>query len=478
MQKTSFFKRIMTLFLAFIMVLGILPLSSMVVPAQALMDVSGGTGDPPATITNNSHKFLGNYNSPVLDPPRVTPRIFDFNVGDGVAPGFCGDHSKDINWGATWSSPQSLTGTKYEVIMPLLAAYCQKWFYSRMLDEKHPDWSVTQKKNQAKEDLGSQFYYYTEEERITGSAMVQAAAWLAGADMLSNLSDHDQQMLIAHERNLTMKAANGFVNETDEEVARWVANSVAAYAEGEYGQWEAYIYYPGGNLQPIITVLPPGPIDEFEGWIKIKKTDLSGNNLAGATFGIYVDSGCQEGTERATFVTTADEWTYFNVSEYMDSATQTFYLKEISAPDDYVANSKGYSVTVSSTNNSTQETAAAVNGGVAIKNGLPQPPEGVVNKVDQDGNGIGPATFHFKSLTNSVDADFETDENGELQFQWTDPNGENYIQPGEYTVTEEIAPPGYEPSDEAQNLRLWIEDIDGVPRVSRSQCSSPRGRGA
>ena len=255
-------------------------------------------------------------------------------------------------------------------------------------------------------------------------------------------------------------------------LAQWVANSVAAYNEGEYGQWEAYIYYPGGNLQPIITVLPPDTIGDYPGWIKIKKTDLSGNNLSGATFGIYYDSGCQEGTEVATFVTTADEWTYFDVSDYMDSATQTFtqtfYLKEISAPDDYVANSKGYSVTVSSTNNSTQETAAAVNGGVAIKNGLPQPPEGVVNKVDQDGNGIGPATFHFKSLTNSVDADFETDENGELQFQWTDPDGEDYIPPGEYTVTEVIPPPGYEKSDEAQNLRLWIEDIDGVPTPMHS----------
>ncbi|MBM6724002.1 SpaA isopeptide-forming pilin-related protein [Pseudoflavonifractor phocaeensis] len=469
MQKTNFFKRIMTLFLAFVMVLGILPLSSMVVPAQALMDVSGGMGDPPATITNNSHQTWGSYESPTLKPSKVIPRIFDFNVGDGVSPGFCADHSKDIAWNETWSSPQSIFGTKYEVIMPLLAAYCQKWFYSRMLDEQHPDWSVTQKKNQAKEDLGSQHYYYTEEERITGSAMVQAAAWLAGADMLSSLSDHDQQMLIAQERNLTMKATNGFVTETDEEVAQWVANSVAAYAEGEYGQWKAYIYYPGRDLQPIITVIPPDgkPIPD-NGWIKIKKTDLSGNNLAGATFGIYLDSGCQEGAEIDSFTTTGDEWTYYDVSELMDSATQTFYLKEISAPKGYVASSKSYSVTVSSTNNSTQETAAAVNGGAPIKNGDPQPPEGVVNKVDQDGNGIGPATFHFKSLTNSVDADFETDENGELQFQWTDPNGENYIQPGEYTVTEEIAPPGYEKSDEAQNLRLWIEDIDGVPTPMHS----------
>lgn len=48
MQKTSFFKRMMTLFLAFIMLLGVLPLSNMVVPAQAS---SGGSEGPPSKIT-------------------------------------------------------------------------------------------------------------------------------------------------------------------------------------------------------------------------------------------------------------------------------------------------------------------------------------------------------------------------------------------------------------------------------------------
>ncbi len=84
----------------------------------------------------------------------------------------------------------------------------------------------------------------------------------------------------------------------------------------------------------------------------------------------------------------------------MTSSTKTFYLKETSAPDGYVPNGKGYSVTVSATNNATKETAAAVNGGAAIKNGEGGgPPSGVVNKVDQNGNGIGPATFNFKKLT-------------------------------------------------------------------------------
>ena len=120
-------------------------------------------------------------------------------------------------------------------------------------------------------------------------------------------------------------------------------------------------------------------------------------------------------------------------------------------------------MTVSATNNATKETAAAVNGGAAIKNGEGGgPPSGVVNKVDQNGNGIGPATFNFKKLTpNAVDMDIACDETGSLELQWTDPTGENYIEPGEYTVTEKIPPPGYEKDNTAQNLRLWLEDKDG-----------------
>ena len=461
MQKTSFYKRLMSLFLAFIMVIGLLPLSGMMSLAQAAA-VTGGTGDPPGSITMNSHSLLGEYTSPVLG--KVKPRIYDFKLGDlGVSPGFCVDHSKDILWDLTWSSPQNIKGTKYEVIMPLLAAYSQKWFYSRMLDEQHPEWTVEQKRDQAGIDLGSRSYYYTAHERITASALVQSAAWLAGSGQLTDLSNHDQQLLIAHERNLTVISADGSVPQTDEEVAKWIADSITRYNEGEYGEWEAYVYTPSGGYQPIVTVIPPDDLTTIpkNGWIKIKKTDLSGNALAGATFGIYFDSGCQAGTEAAKFVTTADEWTYFEVSELMDSSTQTFYLKELSAPPGYTANGSSYNVTVNSANNNTKDKAAAVNGGAPIKNGEPKEPSGEVRKVDPDGNGIGPATFHFKSLTNTIDRNIPCDENGTLLLQWDNPSGDNYIAPGEYTVTEKIPPTGYELSTEVQNLRLWLEDKDG-----------------
>ena len=437
MQKTNFWKRLMSLFLALITVVGLLPLSAMVTPAQALT-INGGTGPAPDTMTNNSHRTWKEYNSPTLKPSKVVPRIFDFKVGDlGVSPGFCADHSKGISWTVEWSDPVPITGTKYEVIMPLLAAYCQKWFYSRMLDELHPDWTVTQKKDQARQDLGARSYYYTEDDRVTASAFVQAAAWMAGAGQLTDLSDHAQQLLIARERNLTMETIYKHVNETDEEVAGWIDDSIQKYADGEYGQWEAYLYTPSGGLQPIITVLPPGPIEEFFGWIKIDKTDLSGKNLKGATFGIYTDSGHEN--KVAEFTTTDDEWTYYDVSELMTSSTQTFYLKEISAPPGYIASTSGYTVTVNSANNNTQDTAAAVNGGAPIKNSPVQKPEGVVQKVYLHDNPIGPAVFRFVSLDNKIDKKIRSDANGDLKLQWTDPDGENYLPSREYTVTEDIA---------------------------------------
>lgn len=50
--------------------------------------------------------------------------------------------------------------------------------------------------------------------------------------------------------------------------------------------------------------------------------------------------------------------------------------------------------------------------------------------------------------------DWKTDDNGLLHLQWTDPKGENYIPPGEYTVTEKTPPPGYDHTDEARHIVL------------------------
>ena len=428
MQKTTMFKRIMTLFLVFVMVLGILP--------------------------------------PILG--TVIPRIFTFNMETGVAPGFCADHSKDFSKSATWENPVPLSETKYNFCLPLIAQYNWYWFYSTDVDRRYPGKSVEFKQKIAEQERGSIFYYWSEKDRISGSAMLQAALWLTGADKISSLYDESTQLMIASERNRTVEKMYGKCAETDEQVVGWVKEALTKYERGDFGEWDVYYYTPrgGSNIQPMVVSMPDETQIPKEGWIKLKKTDLSGNNLSGATFGVYTDAGCQN--EVHSFTTTADEWTYVDVSEFMTDDTQTFYVKETSAPPGYVGSTKPYQVTVSSTNNKTKETAAAVNGGAPIKNGEPQTPTGIVNKVDQDGNGVGPATFHFKSLTNGIETDRVCDETGTLELQWDDPDGENYLEPGEYTVTEKIAPPGYELSDEVQNLRLWIEDVDGVPTPKHS----------
>ena len=142
MQKTTMFKRIMTLFLVFVMVLGILPISEFVSPAIAAEAKEG----PPPTTEMVSWKFYSKYDSPVLKPSRVIPRTFIFSLNDGVAPGFCADHTKDVSTGATWSNPVPIEGTKYEVIKPLIAAYNYTWFYSRELDDRYPNQTTIFKK--------------------------------------------------------------------------------------------------------------------------------------------------------------------------------------------------------------------------------------------------------------------------------------------------------------------------------------------
>ena len=466
MQKTTFFKRAMSLFLAFVLALGLLPVSEFAIPAYAA-EASGGSSGPPATVTLGDRQFYSAYTSQNLVPAETTPRFFEFTGDGNTAPGFCANHEKNLNASDVWSNPVSIEGTEYAVAAPLIAWYNYGWSLTKEYDQKMPYATPEEKEAAIRADTNNQWDYWTRNEMVMAFSIPQSAVWLVGNGKVDDLSDSAQVRMIAEERNATIQAMGYPLSDSVETVMGWINDRVTAYNGGAYGDWDMYLYQPSdGSLQPIITSVTGGEQIPKEGWIKIKKTDMSGNALAGATFGIYYDASCQVLLDQ--FTTTADEWTYKDVSGIVTANNQTLYLKETSTPVGYVGSTNPYQVTVSATNNATQETAAAVNGGAAIKNGEPQPPEGVVNKVDQDGNGIGPATFHFVSLTNGVETDIACDENGVLELQWTDPTADNYLEPGEYTVTEIIPPAGYEKSDEVQNLRLWIEDMGGVPTAMNS----------
>ena len=156
MQTTSFTKRIMTLFLVFVMVLGLLPVSQLVVPANAA-DARSGPDDV-VTINGGETEFFDSYTSPILG--KVIPRNLVFEANGQLTGGFCGDHSKEYSSRVKYINPTPISETKYAFCMPVIAQYAWNWFYSMELDERYPGTSAAYKAQIAKEERGSENNYW------------------------------------------------------------------------------------------------------------------------------------------------------------------------------------------------------------------------------------------------------------------------------------------------------------------------------
>lgn len=111
MQKVTIPKRLMTLFLVFVMVLGLLPVSNLVVPANAA-DARSGPDDV-VTINRGETEFFDDYTSPVLG--KVIPRNLVFEANGQLTGGFCGDHSKEYSPHVKYINPTPISETKYAV---------------------------------------------------------------------------------------------------------------------------------------------------------------------------------------------------------------------------------------------------------------------------------------------------------------------------------------------------------------------------
>ena len=179
MQKTSLYKRIVTMLLAFVMVLGAFPASQFVVPANA----ASSEGSPPATITMKRWKIYQRYDSVNMIPARTTPRTFVFNVNGQESPGFCADHGKDINLveGEEWNTPIPIeeaytpNGTPYSIAIPLIAAYNNQWTLSKEIDRDYPNLSIDQKRQKLLE-LTDGFVYYIYDPYETASRLFGSSA--------------------------------------------------------------------------------------------------------------------------------------------------------------------------------------------------------------------------------------------------------------------------------------------------------------
>ena len=321
----------------------------------------------------------------------------------------------------------------------------------------------------------SSFYYglengtYNDWEREVVSSWVQVAVWMTQTGQLNDYSNEAQLRLLAAERVSVLNLL-GISSTTVDESITLFHQIISRYESGDYGALTAYVYYfddASSNMQPILVGFLEPVTNDYPVYIKLSKTvENTAGFFAGSKFGIYADFACT--TELDTMTTTASQWNTSKVI-WLSSETATLYVKEISSGDSTVGKNNGvFSVAVNSATNNTVATAATVVGdgadGSIVNIPVLIPTGGILQKVDAaTGGGLPGGTFRFlgnAATGGLVDLSATTDAAGIIELQWLDSTAPNYIPPGEFTVTEEIAPPSYEKTDESRHLRLWVE-VDG-----------------
>ena len=451
-------KRILSLFMALVLTLGLFPVYG--------VETLAASGSPPQTIKLKAADFetgFKTYQSPNgLGSCMI--HTFKMDAGQEVY-GFCYDHTKHMGTslvGQTWTYDTNIDAGDASgyAFIPFLDwwTYCSN--VSQDIDAKYPNLSDSDKK-------GKDQWYLTEWDRLWTNAWVQAAIWLNRAGKFTDYKNAEQIKMVAKERDAVLRAYGVTVDTTEWTSERLLNIYISNWEAGAFGQRNYYLYNPpGSSIQPVL--IPeientPDVGDAF-GYVKALKHDANGQPIANVEFTIYdknksyVDS----------FRTGTDGWGYKMVEFGLGKTAEQFYVKETKVPSTkYVMDTAEYPVTVDSSKNNTPETAALVNGGAPVVNQIKKttPPTGTISKVDAaTGEGIGPATFHLEGSASDgsyISKDLSCDASGSLNVQWSDPNAASYIKPGEYTVTETVAPAGYEKTDEAKHLSLKLEEIDG-----------------
>jgi len=463
LQLKSKLKRATSAFLAFVLVLGMLP--GGIVPVSA---ASNGAPADTITMDYSSQSWGAKYKSDVLGD--VILHNFVLNVNGEEVPGWCNDHSKPACYtDAGYSNP-----VKYEsnlVSTPFLDFYVTQYERNEAIRQASGLTDDTAIKNWLSAGNGepygwggaeAHYWYYDKWEWLVTNATVQSAVWLYASGKLTDSSPTDEIITLIGTECHNGLVAQGYTANSLESCIETTRSNYNLWLNNiEFNHYEYYVYSPNSNASTVQTILIPKMTPkDYSGYIKLKKTDGTGQPLAGAVFGIYTEKECIHKID--SFTTTTDEWNY-SAKINLDTKTQELWVKEINAPPGYVRNAKPWPVTVDSTVNNTKDTAAAVNSGNAIKN-TPPPSGGVICKVDMNGNPIGPATFNFYSIEQKTDRTITTDANGVINLQWVEKDEDNYIAPGEYRVTETIAPPGFVLSHESQNIKFWVEwDDEGLP---------------
>lgn len=471
-------KRGLSLLLAMVMAIGLVPTTMF--SALAASPPAG----VPATLSYGGRKFGVSYDSPNW---KKRGWVENFTVKDGNGnnyTGFCMDHTKGPpKAGVTWSYQWTKTSDE----MP--SAFALDWWHyyndiSEKMDEMHPELNTTKEADEIKmrEYALAEGYdtYWSVWTREVNNCIPQAACWLWLDGRLTGSPDDEQLRRLGDERNAMLGEYNKAFVATSDEALEFIKGLYQNWMNGKYPHGTYHCYNASATAVQPLLIREKDPTETEEpqkGWIKLLKTDLTETGLAGAEFTVYEDNQCtvvalDEQSREAKIITGSDGYGAVQVA-WKGSSTRTFYVKETVAPAGCKIKNDVFSVQVNGITNYNEQNAALVKGGAPIKNGMPQEPEGIVQKKDANtGEGVGPATFHFEGQAENgevINRDIDCDETGALELQWTDPHKEKYMPPGQYTVTEIIPPQGYEKTDESKHLILRIiHDPDSDTDIASS----------
>ena len=420
--------------------------------AVLVPQISANAASMPTALRVGTIYSEQEYSSPSLGG-TVTIRDIPVAFNDDTTSfGFCYNHGAKLTVhtsGYRWVSDGNPISASSLAAAPFLA-----FFYDGLTTENWNDW-----------------------ERNLVSSWVQVALWLSQTGAFTDYKDSSQLLKVAKERAAVLETLG--MSATVDDAVELMQRIISSYEAGVYGTLTAYVYYyddAAAYMQPVfVGNVETKSTDYFPAHVKLSKTvEGESEYQADAVFGIYADATCT--VERSRFSTTPTQW---NTSDEVNltTPTATLYVKEISSGDPNLAvNPAVFAVEVNSAIHNTAATAATVVGdgadGSIVNRPAPPPPSGgILQKVDAaTGGGLPGATFKFEGNAAGggyVSLNATTDASGIIELQWLDASAPNYIAPGEYTVTEEIPPAGYEKSDEARHLRLWVETVDGNP-VARS----------
>ena len=383
-------KRGLSLLLAVVMAIGLVPATMF--SALAASPPAG----VPATLSFGGKKFGVSYDSPNW---KKKGWVENFTVKDSNGnsyTGFCMDHAKGPpKAGVTWSYEWTKTSDE----MP--SAFALDWWHyyndiSEKMDEMHPELNTTKEADEIKmreyalaEGYGGYWSVWT---RQINNCIPQAACWLWLDGRLTSPPSDEQLRRLGDERNAMLGEYDKAFVSTSDESLEFIKGMYQEWLNGKYPRGTYHCYNASATtVQPLLIREkdPTETEDPQKGWIKLLKTDLTETGLAGAEFTVYEDNQCtvvamDEQSREAKIVTGSDGYGAVQVA-WKGSSTRTFYVKETAAPAGCKIKNDVFSVQVNGITNYNEQNAALVKGGAPIKNGMPQEPEGIVQKKDPDG---------------------------------------------------------------------------------------------